>query len=363
MLNNLKTQNPSKILEKRIGANILPHAPQLSVIIPAYNCAEFIVETLNSIFSQTFRDYEVILVNDGSPDTDKLEKTLAVYFDNIIYIKQENGGTAAARNTAIENARGKFLAFLDSDDIWLPEYLKAQIDAMAAKNCDMIYADALLFGNLIGKNKTFMKDCPSNGKVTTESLITGECNVINSGTVAHRKKILAVGMFDEELPRIGIEDFDLWFRLAKSGARIEYQKKVLLKYRIHEQSLSGNLLNRLERDVTVLKLLETKYLLTASEQEKLKNRLSLVVATLQIEKGKYNLTRGNFILARENFREGNQYYKSIKYSALNLLLAISPKLILKLFIKSRPAEVASMFNTTSGLENVSAKKEKTVDRR
>jgi glycosyltransferase involved in cell wall biosynthesis len=351
------TQNTSKILEKRIGANILPNVPKVSVIIPAYNCTDSVVETLNSAFSQTFKYYEVILINDGSPDTEKLEKVIAPYFDSIVYIRQENSGAAAARNTGIESARGEFLAFLDSDDIWLPEYLEAQIDAIAEKSCDMIYADAFLFGNLVGKANTFMTWCPSNGRVTTESLISGKCNVINSGTVVRRQKIIDAGMLDEDLPRNAAEDFDLWFRLARGGAKIEYQKKVLLKYRVHENSLSGNALQRAERAVTVFKLLEAKYLLTASEKEILKGKLQLAFAELQIEKGKYNLVRENFALARKNFREGNEHYKKFKYTALSWLLAISPRLILKLFLKVRPAEASYMFGISPGLGNMPAKSE------
>ena len=359
MLDNPKMQDSStKFLEKRSGANILPSVPQVSVIIPAYNCAEFIADTLDSVFSQTFKNYEIILVNDGSPDSEKLEKALLPYFNKIVYLKQKNSGAAAARNTAIKNARGEFLAFLDSDDIWLPGYLETQVDAIVAKNCEMIYADAALFGNLVGKSKTFMEDCPSNGEVTTESLISGVCNVINSGTVIRRKNVLEVGLLDENLPRNASEDFDLWFRVARSGAKIEYQKKILLKYRVHEQSLSGNVLQRCERAVLVLKLLETKYRLTESEREILESQTKVALAELQIEKGKFNLARENFALARANFREGNQHFRKFKYSLLTWLLIISPKLILKFFTKARPTEVAAMISSnTSGMENVSATQE------
>lgn len=346
-----------RILGKKIGEKVLPCKPQVSVIIPAYNCVEFIGATLDSVFAQTFKDYEIVLVNDGSADTEELEKVLENYFDRITYITQKNRGTAAARNTAIENASGEFLAFLDSDDIWLPEYLDTQIEAITQKNCDMIYADALLFGDLINKTETFMMQCPSNGRVTTESLISGKCNIPNSGTVVRRQKVLEAGMLDEDLPRIGVEDFDLWFRLARIGAKIEYQKKVLLKYRVSRMSLSGDSLQRAERAVTVLKLLETKYQLGDAEKEKLESQLKLAVAALQIEKGKYNLIWENFALAREHLLKGNVYYRKSKYSALALLLAVIPKIILKLFIKARPAEVTFMSDSVFELEKFSVASE------
>ncbi len=108
-----------------------------------------------------------------------------------------------------------------------------------------------------------------------------------------------------------MEDFDLWFRLAKMGTKIEYQKKVLLKYQVRQMSLSGNAVQRAERVVTAMKLLEKKYVLTGAEKERLNNKLKLSVAHLQIETGKYNLVQENFALARENFCKANKYYQNL----------------------------------------------------
>jgi glycosyltransferase involved in cell wall biosynthesis len=102
-------------------------SPLVSVIIPAYDVAEFIGEALDSVFAQTFTDYEVIVINDGSPDTAKLERALAPYLSRIVYLKQENRGVSAARNTGINAARGSLIAFLDGDDVWLPNYLEVQV--------------------------------------------------------------------------------------------------------------------------------------------------------------------------------------------------------------------------------------------
>jgi len=95
----------------------------VSIIIPAYNVAPYIGETLDSVFAQTFADYEVIVINDGSPDTEDLERALARFIDRINYLKQENRGASVARNTGLHAARGQFIAFLDADDVWLPNSL------------------------------------------------------------------------------------------------------------------------------------------------------------------------------------------------------------------------------------------------
>jgi glycosyltransferase involved in cell wall biosynthesis len=101
--------------------------PAISVVIPAYKVAPFIDETLKSVFAQTFTDYEVIVVNDGSPDTEEFERAIKPYLDRIRYLKQENCGASVARNSGLLSARGEFVAFLDADDLWLPTYLEAQM--------------------------------------------------------------------------------------------------------------------------------------------------------------------------------------------------------------------------------------------
>ena len=90
--------------------------PLVSVVIPAYNAAHYIAATLTSVLKQTFSDFEVIVVNDGSPDPTALERALQPYVSRICYIKQANGGPSAARNVGILQARGKYIAFLDSDE-------------------------------------------------------------------------------------------------------------------------------------------------------------------------------------------------------------------------------------------------------
>src|ERR1041385_762350 len=97
--------------------------PVVSVIIPAYKVAPFIRETLDSVFAQTFTDFEVIVINDGSPDTVDLENAIENYRHAITYLKQANQGAGAARNAGLRVARGHFVAFLDGDDLWLPNFL------------------------------------------------------------------------------------------------------------------------------------------------------------------------------------------------------------------------------------------------
>jgi glycosyltransferase involved in cell wall biosynthesis len=334
-VNKLTVNNP-EILEKRVGRLVKPGAPRVSIVVPVYNVAEYITETLDSALAQTFRDFEIIVVNDGSSDTVRLEKVLADYFDKIIYLRQANGGAAAARNAAISVARGSLLAFLDGDDIWFPEKLAVQTSFLQKNDFEMIYCDALLFGKPLYEGKTFMQGAPSKGKVTTESLLEGHCNVLTSGTIVSKELIIRYGLFDVKAVRV--EDFELWFRLCKNAVKVGYQEKVLVKYRIRAGSLTGNNIEKAERGIAALELVKDKNDLSESEMRAWENQLTMLKAELSLERGKQNLVNKCFAEARRNFAEANVYRHNFKLQALMFLLAISPNLVLKLFKILRSAE-------------------------
>src|SRR5947209_18801381 len=123
-----RADDPTRERQRAVEGRRADDAPAVSVIIPAYNAAQYIGEALDSVFAQTFTDYEVIVVNDDSPDTAELERALAPYRERVVYIKQENRGPGGARNTAILKARGECVALLDSDDVWLPTFLAEQME-------------------------------------------------------------------------------------------------------------------------------------------------------------------------------------------------------------------------------------------
>ena len=224
--------------------------PTVSIIIPAYNVASYIGETLDSVFAQTFADYEVIVINDGSPDTEELERVLAHFINRVNYLKQENRGASAARNTGLRAARGEFVAFLDADDLWLPNYLDEQIKFMAERDCDLVCADAEVFSDSSTEKETYMQSLMADelrtGDVTFLGLLSAAQSLITSGVVVRRELVLEVGMFDEALRNS--QDFDLWLLLARHGTRMAYQRRTLLRYRSRDNSLSGDEVNVLRRD-------------------------------------------------------------------------------------------------------------------
>jgi glycosyltransferase involved in cell wall biosynthesis/2-polyprenyl-3-methyl-5-hydroxy-6-metoxy-1,4-benzoquinol methylase len=305
-------------------------APIVSVIMPAYRAAEYIGSALDSIFAQTFSDWEIILVNDGSPDTEELELALKPYAEKIIYIKQENGGPSVARNAAIEKARGEFLAFLDSDDYWEPSYLDSQM-AFLRQNptVDLVYSDALLVGDSPLAGHTFMEITPSQGEPTFESLLSGRCTVILSATVARKQAVIDAGLFNGELRYA--EDYDLWLRMTKRGSRLAYQQQALLNKRMHGGSLSSDRLKLHESALLVLEKSRREPGLSPSGQAAIQEQAARLTALVRLEEGKSRLAKGDFAGAQEAIECANSFFMSWKLRAALFGLRRAPRLLLMVY--------------------------------
>lgn len=307
-------------------------APAVSVVMPAYNVAAFIAETLDSVFAQTFTDFEVVIVNDGSPDTAELERALEPYRGRVRYFKQENLGAGAARNAALRAARGEFVAFLDADDLWLPDYLSEQMKFLRGGDYDLVYSDALIFGDSPLAGKTYMQTAPSNGEVSFKSLMRFECSVITSGVVARRRPILEVGLFNEEI-RNG-QDFELWLRLVRHGARAAYQRKVLLRYRCHPDSLSSvDPVGKFVRQLSLFEKIGETHDLNVGERAELDRVFKRLRAGMEFEIGKARFVEGDFAEARRRLKTANGLRRSWKVSAILLLTRLSPRLLRRLYLR------------------------------
>jgi glycosyltransferase involved in cell wall biosynthesis len=304
-------------------------APIVSIVMPAYNAAPYIGETLDSVFSQTFTGYEVIVVNDGSPDTADLERVLEPYLSRIRYVKQSNLGAGAARNEGLRAALGELIAFLDADDLWLPNYLDEQVKFIRENNFDLVCADAMHFGDspLAGKTymEVYMGTAPAQGEVTFFGLVSAEQSLITSGVVSRRAPIMEVGLFDEGLRNS--QDFDLWLRLLRHGARLAYQKQLLLRYRCHENSLSGDEINRSKRQLLVYDKIESSFDLTSEERPAVVRAIAGRRALLEFELGKVYLEHGDFENSSAAFSRANYLRKTWKTVVATLLSCWSPRLL------------------------------------
>jgi glycosyltransferase involved in cell wall biosynthesis len=193
--------------------------PRFSVIIPVYNRAETVLPTLESVRAQTFRDFECIVVDDGSKDGEELRELVDAIADpRFRYVRRENGGASAARNTGIDQAKGEFVAFLDSDDRWLPAKLERDNAAgLSAPN------SAIFSPMLVERGGRLTARRPSRGPRREEPmgdyLTRGQGFVPSSTVVVHRRLAKKVG-YDEQLC-LG-DDMDFAMRLAAAGAEFRF---------------------------------------------------------------------------------------------------------------------------------------------
>lgn len=298
-------------------------APEISIIIPAYNTAHLIAECLDSVFHQSYTDFEAIIVNDGSPDTPALEKALAPYEDRIIYIAQQNKKASGARNTAIRKARGTFLAFLDSDDSWLPDHLMLQRKMFADDpKLDLVYADSLVVGDP-QHTWRFMERCPSEGEASFCSLVVERCQIPISTVVARRSAIVKAGMFDESLHCF--DDYDMWLRSAFHGGRLGYRRNVQARLSGKRPgSLSQSATKMADAYCSILEKLLRTLPLSGAELEVVTKRLTESKALFQLEEAKRQLRCRQFAKAKELLSEANRHFHRSDVNLAVLALSIAP---------------------------------------
>lgn len=228
------------------------HRPLVSVIIPSYNHAKYIRQTIDSVLSQEYRNLEVIVVDDGS--TDDSLAILREYGNCIRMVSQKNQGQAAARNTGIQLAQGELIGFLDSDDLYSPGKIDEQVKMFEKDfGLSLVWTDlSLIDGD--GKDLRLMKCPPPVGTPLHWAILEG--NFICNATVMLRKTCFGqVGKFDTSIPSVA--DGDMWIRLLAAGHSFCYIAKPTIKYRVHAGNQSHDfLLMQKARDIMHRKALE-----------------------------------------------------------------------------------------------------------
>ena len=304
-------------------------SPEVSVIIPTYRATEYVSQALDSVLAQTFQDYEIIVINDGSPDTDELERVLEPYRERIVYLKQENRGVSAARNAGIRAARGALIAQLDPDDLWEPDFLAFQVAAMHSDpTIDVLYPNGMIFGDTPDTGRECMDICPSEGEVTFESLVTQKC-IVMSFAVARRETLMSAGLYDESL-RCS-EDFDLWLRIVKGGGRIAYHRRVLVRYRRRRGSHTSNPVWLYGNVLRVLDKAERTMSLTHSERDALSHQRLHCRAMLRLYEGKKAFFDGDAQAAIDGLAEANAFFRSRKTALVVWLLRFAPRSLMKAY--------------------------------
>jgi glycosyltransferase involved in cell wall biosynthesis len=209
---------------------------KVSVIIPTYNAARFVTTAIDSVLAQTFKDFEILVIDDGS--TDNTREILEKYDSpQIHYLHKKNGGVSSARNYGIENSRGKYIAFLDADDLWLPEKLEKQVALLESnEEIGLCYvATERVNENLqtIGYVAANSYDDYCEALLLNLNIVTGSC----SSAVVRREVVLQTNGFDVQFSTCA--DWEYWLRLSlltQFAPIAEY----LVKYRVVTGSMSSN---------------------------------------------------------------------------------------------------------------------------
>lgn len=211
------------------------NAPAVSVIIPNYNHARFVAQAIESALAQTYHDYEIIVIDDGS--TDNSREVVAPFMDRVRYVWQPNQGLSAARNTGVRESRGRYVAPLDADDVWFPNYLATMAPVLdgdpsaGAAYSGWRYIDAN--GNLLPQQST--RTVPPEQFYATLAYTNF---LVPSGVLARRECLEQAGPFDVNLR--AVEDRDMWLRIARDH-RVIGVPQVLVGYRTHGQNMTRDL--------------------------------------------------------------------------------------------------------------------------
>lgn len=242
---NKKTMKTKSMVNK-IESGINREKPTVSVIIPTYNRENRIGNAIRSVLSQTFPDFEIIVVDDASQDNTK-EMVAGLSDERIRYIKHDkNRGGSAARNSGIKTARGKYIAFLDDDDEWMPAKLEKQVSKFmqSSEKVGLIYCGYICLhdGKAVSENMPEIK-----GAAYIEAL--NSCFVGGPTPLVKKECFSQAGYFDETLKTC--QDWDMWIRVAKYYD-VDYVSETLAHYTLHGSQLSSGLNRRISAREMIL---------------------------------------------------------------------------------------------------------------
>ena len=217
----------------------MEHIVTVTIVLPAYNASEYLTETINSVFSQTYKDFELLVIDDGSTDnTRDIVNDFCQRDSRIRLISQENQGVSVARNNGIKMAKGKYIAFLDSDDLWVPNKLARHVEHLQANPKLGLSFARVEFLSFDGKS-TGNYSNPRMINISAKDLYEENAAVTPSNAVISRTALEQVGGFDGELS--GAADAELFLRLKCHGWEVEGINEVLVLYRTSLGGMSSQL--------------------------------------------------------------------------------------------------------------------------
>lgn len=297
--------------------------PKVSIIMPAYNGEKYIVESIHSILAQTYREWELILVDDGSIDqTGEIARDFGSRDERVIYVFQQNGGQGQARNTGIRMSRGEVIAFLDQDDLWLKEKLEFQLEAMKKANADVIFSDGFIFQDDDSTNES--TTCSAwfsalrgrfDGATMLGYLLTLN-RIPTLSAMVRRETMESVGLLEEDRRYQNCDDYDLWLKLAESGATFFGMSEKLVRYRLHSNQHSRNSIRMNKSEIGVL---EKAWRLAPVQQRIKESRLSSLRRELIIAL----INDGQTDEAQKALREFRERGESVAFSLFERTLIMT----------------------------------------
>ena len=290
--------------------------PCVSVVIPAYKVARYITETLQSVMEQTYTDYEVIVVDQDRDAA--MSRVLEPFAGRVVHVQQEPINVSVARNAGSRRARGRYIASLDGDDRWYPEYL-ASLVPLAEGGLDVVYPNAVFFGHRDFEGSLFQDHWPSKRPVDLCSILGRESNVFTSALV-RRSIFEKVGGYNERLN--SSEDLDLWLRIAEAGGRFDFTPKPLVRQRLRSSSLSRGTINMCKTAIEVY----TRYLehADAAVREAAGAAIQRSEAYLSLQASREHILAGDYQTARACLHRAARYYRSNRLRAVEVLLQFVP---------------------------------------
>lgn len=210
--------------------------PIVSLIVPVYNGEDYIGKTVQSVLKQTYDNWELLIIDDGS--TDHTKEVINKFKDHprIKYFYKKNGGQGSARNLGIKKSKGSYLAFLDADDLWDEDRLEMQIKLLLEKDVSLVFSPM----RCIDKSGKYLNKSLGNGKGMFQGfqalflMAAGTISIPNSSVIASKESVVRAGCFNESEEIRNMEDYDLWFRMLMSGSKFYGTEKILGSYRIHQ---------------------------------------------------------------------------------------------------------------------------------
>lgn len=236
LLNNYNNQQDYAISTPEVCRTAKDQMPTISVVIPAYNAERTILETIKSVQQQTFSDFEIIVINDGSSDQ-TLELLSQVEDSRLKIYSYNNSGLSTARNRGISHSTGEYIAFLDADDLWTPEKLELQLAALQKQPAAGVAYSWTNFMDEKGESFRTGEPIWFEGNVYTH-LLDGNFIASGSNPLIRKKAIESVGGFDSTLR--SCEDWDFWLRLAACWEFVVVPKPQIL-YRLSSGTMSAKI--------------------------------------------------------------------------------------------------------------------------